>query len=95
MMSWEFDANLEAAKGVCRNISTQVIENHLPKGVVLNVNIPSGVAELKGIKICRQADAKWIEEFDERQDPRGRKYYWLTGKFENFDKGESFFLFFH
>jgi 5'-nucleotidase len=38
---------------------------------------------------CRQADAQWVEEFDERKDPRGRKYYWLTGRFENFDRGED------
>ena len=39
----------------------------------------------KGIRICRQANAHWIEEFDERKDPMGRTYYWLTGTFENYD----------
>ena len=29
------------------------------------------------------------EEFDHRQDPHGRDYYWLTGKFTNMDKGED------
>jgi 5'-nucleotidase len=33
--------------------------------------------------------AKWEEEFDERQDPHGRHYFWLTGKFVNNDKGED------
>jgi 5'-nucleotidase len=89
MMSWDFDAKLDAAKEVCRNISSHVLENNLPSGVVLNVNIPYGQGEIKGIKVCRQADAKWVEEFDERTDPRGRKYYWLTGRFENNDKGED------
>ena len=37
--------------------------------------------------MCRQAKANWEEEFDERNDPKGRKYYWLTGKFVNYDKG--------
>ena len=41
----------------------------------------------KGIRICRQANANWIEEFDERKDPMGRTYYWLTGTFENYDHG--------
>jgi 5'-nucleotidase len=54
----------------------------------LNVNFPRG-AELKGIKICRQANAKWAEEFDERKDPYQRPYYWLTGVFQNNDKGED------
>ena len=43
--------------------------------------------EIKGVKVCRQAKANWVEEFDEREDPKGRKYYWLTGKFVNYDKG--------
>jgi 5'-nucleotidase len=34
---------------------------------------------LKGIKICRQAKGSWQEDFDERVDPVGRKYYWLKG----------------
>ncbi len=44
---------------------------------------------IKGIRICRQANAKWVEEFDERIDPHKRKYYWLTGKFVNNDHGED------
>jgi 5'-nucleotidase len=52
------------------------------------VNIPiTTVAEFKGMKICRQAHAKWAEEFDHRIDPRGKDYYWMTGKFINMDKG--------
>jgi 5'-nucleotidase len=62
----------------------------LPKGTLLNVNIPKlKEADSKGIKVCRQALAKWEEEFDERKDPNGRTYYWLTGKFVNYDKGED------
>jgi 5'-nucleotidase len=37
------------------------------------------------LKICRQAKANWVEDFEERQDPYGRSYYWLTGKFVNFE----------
>jgi 5'-nucleotidase len=45
--------------------------------------------EMKGIKICKQAYAKYDEDFDERMDPHGKKYYWLTGEFVNFDKGDD------
>jgi len=41
------------------------------------------------MKVCRQSIAKWVEEFDERRDPRGKKYFWLTGKFENNDHGND------
>ena len=57
--------------------------DEIPKGVCLNVNIPAvNGSELKGIKVCRQADARWVEEFDERKDPRNKSYYWLIGDFE-------------
>ena len=57
---------------------------------LLNVNIPNVKPEnLKGYRICRQAVAKWEEEFEERTDPRGGHYYWLTGKFVNYDDGHD------
>lgn len=71
-------------------IARQVLERGIPKGVALNVNFPPKRNEaIKGIKICRQADAKWQEEFAERFDPTGRKYFWMAGNFVNFDKGED------
>ena len=70
---------------------SSVLESSLPEGVCINVNIPKSIAgiQIKGMKVCRQAKANWEEEFDERVDPKGRKYYWLTGKFVNYDKGED------
>jgi 5'-nucleotidase len=84
--TWE--ANFEHCKKYIKQICLQVLEKGLQPGVLLNVNFPSG-SGLKGIKICRQANAKWKEEFDERQDPYKRHYYWLTGVFQSFDKGED------
>jgi 5'-nucleotidase len=69
-------------------IAKQVLQSGLPTGTVLNVNFPD-TADLKGIKICRQANGKWAEEFDERLDPHQRPYYWLTGVFEVNDTGED------
>lgn len=70
------------------SIARQVLLHGLPQATLLNVNFPRG-PQIKGIKICRQANAKWAEEFDERKDPYGRPYYWLTGVFQNNDKGED------
>jgi 5'-nucleotidase len=76
-------------KPFIRKITLEVLENSLPQGVVLNVNFPKLTKEhIKGIKICRQAKALWIEKFDKRQTPQGRDYYWLAGEFVNQDKGE-------
>lgn len=84
------DADFTASKKVVEVIALNVLKNGLPKDVCLNVNIPKAKhSELKGIRICRQARANWIEELDERKDPGGKTYFWLTGKFENYDAGQE------
>lgn len=87
---YNFDADFSASAHYANLIASQVLQKGLPGGTLLNVNIPPlGLQEIKGLKICRQAKAKWVEEFDERTDPHNRKYYWLTGKFVNNDHGED------
>ena len=71
-----------------KEIAIQVLKNGLPGGTLLNVNFPA-TPHIKGIKIVRQANAKWAEEFDERMDPHKRPYYWLTGVFQLNDGGED------
>lgn len=71
-----------------KEIALQVLQNGLPASTLLNVNFPN-TPDIKGIKICRQANAKWAEEFDERMDPHKRPYYWLTGVFQLNDTGEE------
>jgi 5'-nucleotidase len=96
-LNYSYEANLAAAKHYAKIIARNVLRNGLPQGTLLNVNIPSLPLQksssakdfIRGVKICRQANAKWEEEFDERTDPNHRKYYWLTGKFKNYDKGED------
>jgi 5'-nucleotidase len=62
----------------------------MPKGIALNVNFPAVSNEpIKGIKVCRQARAKWQEMYDERHDPYRRKYYWMAGNFVNFETSEN------
>jgi len=83
-----YEADFEPCKPYVRKIAEMVLENGLPEGVCLNVNIPAVYSDkLKGVRICRQARALWVEEMDERLDPRGGKYYWLTGIFRNMDDG--------
>jgi len=82
-----WNADFEPLKKHIRTIAKNVLENSLPDGVVLNVNFPK--EPIKGVKICRQAKANWIEEFDKRTSPQGKEYYWLTGEFVNLDKGQD------
>jgi 5'-nucleotidase len=89
MDDYTWDADFNACKPFIKTICLQILQNSLPAGVLLNVNFPNNSQPIKGIKICRQANAKWAEEFDERQDPYKRNYYWLTGVFQLNDKGED------
>lgn len=80
------EADFTQSSKFVETIIGAVLKNGLPKGVCLNVNIPRMKSdELKGIRVCRQANALWVEDFDERKDPYGRPYYWLTGEFKNLE----------
>lgn len=83
-------ADFSHTRDYVKKIAQQVLNTGLPQGVALNVNFPKKTdTPIRGIKICRQARAKWQEEFDQRKDPHGRQYFWLTGSFVNMDKGED------
>jgi 5'-nucleotidase len=85
---FSYDADFSHCLPTVKAVAEQVLQHGLPQGTLLNVNFPNGT-EIKGIKVCRQANAKYAEEFDERTDPHNRNYYWLTGVFQNSDKGED------
>jgi len=90
LLDYSWNADFNQSKDFIRRIVINALNNKIPKGVVLNVNIPSiKKSDIKGVKICRQAMAYWVEEFDKRKNPLGQEYYWLTGKFVNKDQGED------
>lgn len=90
LLDYSIEADFTASSVVAMKICSWVLTHGLTKGVCLNVNIPRLRAdEIKGMRVCRQASGTWNEELDERTDPSGRKYYWLTGRFENFEPGKS------
>lgn len=84
------DANIDTCGAIVTLIAKRVLDEGLPAGVCLNVNIPDvPQGDLKGIRICRQAGGSWQEDFDERLDPIGRKYYWLKGIFVKTGNGND------
>lgn len=88
LLDYSIEADFSGARKYARMIVEKMLATKMDKHTVLNVNIPPlPPNHLKGISICRQAYAKYEEDFIERQDPHGRMYYWLTGEFVNFDKG--------
>jgi 5'-nucleotidase len=90
LLDYDWNADFDAVKPSIRKITLEVLEKGMPENVVFNVNFPKlKENEIKGIKICRQAKAIWMEKFDKRITPQGKDYYWLTGEFVNQDKGED------
>lgn len=90
LLDYSLEADFKPSEKFIKQIVLECLKNKLPNGVVLNVNIPKLLEEeIKGVKVCRQANGYWSEKFDKRTNPLGRDYYWLTGKFINNDKGED------
>ena len=77
------NADFEPSRPIVRHIVSYALNHGLPPEVSLNVNIPRLDADsIKGIRLCRQAKARWVDSFEKRVDPIGRPYWWLTGKFD-------------
>lgn len=91
LLDYSYKASFAPLLPYVKQIAKEVLEKQLPDGTLLNVNFPkvSETSEIKGVKVCRQALAKWKENFVERTDPNGRQYYWMTGRFVNDDQGED------
>lgn len=86
LLDYATDAQFDHAEEQICTIVNKVLQNGLPEGVCLNVNIPKmNHQPIEGIKVCRQAKGFWNEAYDARIDPHGRPYFWITGDFVNTD----------
>ncbi len=81
---FKYDAEFSHIKRWIKRITEKSLSNEFPANVALNVNFPKySENPIKGIKICRQTNGYWHEEFDARTDPHGRPYFWMGGDFVN------------
>lgn len=67
------------------NIVEGVITNGLPNGVCLNVNIPADGDAPTEMRLTKGCKGRWTDEYQEYTDPHGKKFWWLTGTFLNFE----------
>jgi 5'-nucleotidase len=75
------------AKETAIKVVHYLTNNTLPSGTLLNVNVPyCPPEEIKGIKVTRQGNQYFQDDFDQRKDPRGRTYYWMKGKIVDDDQ---------
>ena len=90
LLNHDRNADFSAAKHIVQRVVQESLANGIPKDTCLNVNIPDlPYSEIKGIKVCRQARAFWEDAFEAKESPSGEKYFWLTGVFKVYDKGED------
>ncbi len=68
----ELDFSVAAA--FAAQIAARVLAEGLPLGVMLNVNVPRG--EIHGVSLTRQSRKVSQNIIHEKQDPRGRPYFW-------------------
>lgn len=72
------------------SIIENAMNNKMGEGIYLNVNFPAiPEGEIKGIKIASQGRGMWVKEFEQRKDPNGRDYYWMTGNFRNTENAKD------
>ncbi len=75
------------AAQIAGKLAQLVVKNGLEKGTLLNVNVPNlPKEEIAGILLTQQGKSKWDDIYEERHDPYGKKYYWLTGNLMETDK---------
>ena len=56
-------------------LASRVLSDGLPRGTLLNVNVPPG--PIRGVRITRQGTKNIRPNIIEGTDPRQRKYYWI------------------
>jgi 5'-nucleotidase len=78
-----FNAQLDygPAEKVVRILLQRFSTEEFPKGSLLNINIPYlPVEEMKGVAITRQGLRVYRDALEKREDPRGKRYYWIGGE---------------
>ena len=70
--------NFKLASQIAVKVAKSVLAKSLPRGVVLNVNVPP-VKKIKGFKSTILGGKNYSNIASEKIDPRGEKYYWICG----------------
>lgn len=78
--------NFNFAAKVAKMLAKEIAGKDLPLGTLLNINVPDvPEEEIAGILLTRQGKSKWDDMYEQRKDPYGREYFWLTGILKEVD----------
>ena len=90
LASYNRNADFSGATDFIKRFIPQVVERGLPKGTLLNVNVPSLPPDkIEGVIFTRQGKSYWDDTFEQRFDPHNRPYYWLKGTYHFIDNDEE------
>ncbi len=82
LASHSLKADMRAAATFARKLSAEILKRGMPRGTLLNVNVPAvPQEEIEGVAVTKQGRSWWDDGFETRRDPVGRDYYWLVGKY--------------
>lgn len=81
-------AHYETAARVGWALARQLVQEGLPAGTLLNVNVPAG-AEIRGWRATRLGLRRYRDVLHRRLDPRGREYFWMAGEIEDVDSDDE------
>ncbi len=86
-LAGETDLDFSFAARFTAQLARKIINQGLPAGTLLNLNIPCLPPEdIKGVAITRLGRRRYTNTVSRRLDPRGRAYYWLGGQKEDLDQ---------
>ena len=84
------DPHWDTARRVAFEVASRLLEEPLPPGTLLNVNVPNlPWEELRGMRAARMGRSRFVEKFTVHHDPRGYDYYWLDGELDLLDDSED------
>ena len=84
--SYSFDWAADYIVELVKNL----VENPIPPSCLLNINFPNVPAgKVKGVRVARQGFRIYTDKVEARHDFRGKKYFWLGGKYAGFKQIEG------
>lgn len=83
LLKADIPTDYAAAAVHARETVEQILAAGLNPGQVASVNLPAlrPGERPKGVRVCRQCTRPYVDAYEERQSPRGQKYYWNSSVF--------------
>lgn len=79
-----------AAAEYALRVAEMLMNYNLQKSTLLNVNVPALTKEkIKGVKVVKQSNSYWKDNYEKRNDPFGREYFWFAGEYNSDNSADT------